>query len=114
MEEVIRKQDAIDEINKIIADYEQRAKNCMPVHEDDHGYPIFMRHNHIADGAEKALNAIMKIPAVETKHGYWVNGTHCSICGWATKDKQGNYFMGQKYCPFCGTCMDAESPEEQN
>ena len=38
----------------------------------------------------------------------WINGTHCSKCGWAMEDDVVSgtfYHLAFPYCPMCGTPM---------
>ena len=44
----------------------------------------------------------------ETKHGYWIGNTDCSVCGWSMHDDVagGKWFVNFKFCPNCGSKMN--------
>jgi len=43
-------------------------------------------------------------PTKKRKTGKWIDGV-CSVCNEATDIVESRYF---KYCPYCGTIMEAE------
>lgn len=49
--------------------------------------------------------------AEERKHGHWINGYKCSVCGMHRAIDNGAYRIGtkdNKYCFRCGATMDEE------
>ena len=50
--------------------------------------------------------------AEERKHGHWINGYKCSVCGMHRAIDNGAYRIGtkdNKYCFRCGATMDEEA-----
>lgn len=62
---------------------------------------------------------VENIPAADVqpvKHGYWVEEEprvlKCSVCGeYAPMNYLGQNCIDSRYCPWCGTKMDAEPDE---
>lgn len=53
-----------------------------------------------------------KLLAEERKHGHWINGYKCSVCGMHRAIDNGAYRIGtkdNKYCFRCGATMDEEA-----
>ena len=42
------------------------------------------------------------------RHGMWINGEECSVCGAEFRDDETDYFC---YCPFCGALMNEKDGE---
>lgn len=54
---------------------------------------------------------VIKLLAEEHKHGHWINGYKCSVCGMHRAIDNGAYRIGtkdNKYCFRCGAKMDEE------
>ena len=67
----------------------------------------------IKAGVDKAMIVISNFADVveERKHGHWINGYKCSVCGMHRAIDNGVYRMGtkdNKYCFRCGATMDEE------
>lgn len=73
-------------------------------------------YNGYSDTYDKAcivgvLEEVPTVDAVPVRHGKWIDG-HCSLCGCDVpayiEDWKWIKDMNAKYCPMCGTRMDAE------
>ena len=82
-----------------------KSRDSEPVHSDvSFG---------IKAGVDKAMIVISNFADVveERKHGHWINGYKCSVCGMHRAIDNGAYRIGtkdNKYCFRCGATMDEE------
>lgn len=98
------------EITSLVAEYENRIPEWSPDDMLTSGKDAAMKYGYKADGAEKALEIVNKIPTAnvqEVKHGHWVNETYCSVCGRFpvdTSESISNRRLTKffDWCPHCG------------
>ena len=85
------------EITSLVAEYENRMPEWSPDDMLTSGKDAAMKYGYKADGAEKALEIVNKIPTAdvqEVRHGRWIRGKsksafpakppaiwYCSCCG---------------------------------
>ena len=74
----------------------------------------FERKMAFADGVGAVADLIVdEVQTVEErKHGHWINGYKCSVCGMHRAIDNGAYRIGtkdNKYCFRCGATMDEEA-----
>lgn len=51
----------------------------------------------------KCMSTIHFLPEAKVRHGAWIRGCECSVCGEAYAEVK-NY----RFCPCCGAVMDGE------
>ena len=123
------------EITSLVAEYENRMPEWSPDDMLTSGKDAAMKYGYKADGAEKALEIVNKIPTAdvqEVKHGNWIdkgvlenyprpdiNVYHllcCSECGALHRVRpycEGGW-INASYCPNCGAKMDGDNNGKDN
>ena len=70
----------------------------------------------IKAGYDAAMICVSEMPTIEErKHGHWINGYKCSVCGMHRAIDNGAYRIGtkdNKYCFRCGATMDEVAEDE--
>lgn len=106
------------EITSLVAEYENRMPEWSPDDMLTSGKDAAMKYGYKADGAEKALEIVNKIPTAdvqEVKHGRWIETnddtmkrcTECDVIHLIAQYPHGN----ANYCPNCGAKMNKEVEE---